>query len=292
MILNGYDTLVGSKFKVSDHIVSTMKSLVTTNRLTPYNAQHNVYMITVENGENIPPFVFPITLTDYRGQLITVFDQRNYVNSNGKVVNAPEYAMMEAAAVLQQLVAKRDLGLLQSAETYTVKAFARGVGGLLSRQAGLDFSKRLELEIILGHYFNCLLTRTDDDYGFVSQNVLKRALKIDPKTSAPIIEEVGYINTIKDLVAALRESPRLPTLSKLTEVEFISVINRLWYVSSGFKMIVGASAELPHLFTAICYASVTNNIYRKTEIGRILDIKENSTIGEFIQSVNSTVYSR
>lgn len=291
MILNGYDTLVGSKFKISDHIASTIKTLATTNRLTPFNGNRGLYSVTSENGDGIPSFVFPITLTDYRGQLITIFDQRNYVNSAGRVVNAPEYAMIEAATALQQMAAKGDKTLLLSAETYTVKAFARSIGGLLARQASLDLSKRVELEIILGHYYNCLLTNPDDDYAFVSQNVLKRSLNVNPSMSAPIIEEVGYVNTLKDLVNALKSSPRLPTLSKLSETELVSVINRIWYAASGFKMIIGASVELPHLFTAICFATVTNNIYRKTEIGRILDPKDNPNITGFIQSVTTAVYN-
>lgn len=292
MIINGYDTLVGSKFKVTDRIESTIKSLATTNRLTKLDSTpHEVYMITNENSDNIPSFAFPITLKDYRGKSITVFDQRNYVNSSGKVVNEPELNMIEVASALQQLAGINDKAILLSSETYTVKAFARSIGNILANQANLDFSKKLELEIILAHYFNCLLTNSSDDYAFVSQNVLKRSLGYNPSTTVPIIEEVGYINTLEDLVNTLKNSPRLPTLNRITVVELLSIINRTWFVSSGFKMIIGVAAELPHLFTAICFASITNNIYRKTEIGKILDIKNNSNIGEFIKSINNVVYS-
>ena len=289
MILNGYDTLVGNKFKISENIPSTIKTLSTTNRLTPFNEKRGIYVIDRENGEGIPNFVFPLTVKDYRGNTVTVFDQRLYANASGRIVNTAEYSMAEAAASLQQLAAKGDIGVLLTAETYTVKAFAGIIGRLLGRQSGLDLSKQLELTVILGHYYSCLLTNPSDDYAFISQNVIKRALGTSPEISAPIIEEVGYINTLPDLIEAIKTNPRLPTLNRLTAVEFVSVANRIWHVLSGFKMIIGASLEAPQLFTAICYATVTNNYYRKTEIGQALDQRNNPNIVSFVKVVADAI---
>ena len=290
MILNGYDTLVGSKFKITDRVESTIKTIATTNRLNSLgNGNSNVYSVTAENGESIPSFVFPITLKDYRNKTITVYDRRNYTNSKGNVVNEPELLMIETAAVLQQLSSEGNKDILLTAETYTVKAFARSLATLLSREGNLDYTKTMELEIIFGHYFNCLLTSPNDDYEFVSQNVLRRSMKYIPSTTASIISEVGYVNTLVDLVEVIKKSPRLPSFKNYTPMELVSAINKTWWVSSGFKMIIGAAAELPHLYTAICYVSAFNNIYRKTVIGKLVDIKENPSIGEFIKSINNTI---
>lgn len=289
MILNGYDTIVGSKFKRTDNIDSTLKTLSTTNRL-PLLSDQGVYGVDYENGEAIPSFVFPITVTNYKGQMITVFDQRHYMNSKGNITNTEEYGMMYAASVLQQQVAKGKRGLLNSCEHYTVKAFSKAVSNLLAPQSNLNASQKIELEIILAHYFVCLISNKDDDYEFISQNVIKKALKYSPMTTQPIIESLGYLDSLSDLVTALKENERLPTLAKLDTGAFVAIINRTWFVSSGFKMIMGAAAELPHLFTAICYASVTNNMYKKTGVGRVLDRKETPDIDSFVSIINAGIH--
>ena len=83
MILDGYQTIVGSKFKRTDNVETTLKTLSTTNRLTQLSDQ-GVFGVTYENGEAIPSFVFPITVKNFKGQTITVFDQRHYTNKKGQ----------------------------------------------------------------------------------------------------------------------------------------------------------------------------------------------------------------
>lgn len=289
MILDGYQTIVGSKFKRTDNVETTLKTLSTTNRLTQLSDQ-GVFGVTYENGEAIPSFVFPITVKNFKGQTITVFDQRHYTNKNDKIVNGPEYNMMFVASVLQQQVATGNRSVLSSGEFVTTKAFAKAVAGYLGPQANLTLAQKIELEIILAHYFVCLLSNADDDYAFISQNVVKKALRYSPQISAPIIGELGYIGSLGDLIKLLQERDSMPTMRKLDTGAFIAIINRTWFVSSGFKMITGAAAEVPHLFTAICYATATNNMYKKTAIGQVLEVKNTPEVEAFVKMINSAVY--
>lgn len=284
MLLNGYDTFVGKRVSVSDNIPITLKTLSTTNRLKNFGRISEIKLVDAENGQAIKPFIFPLSLTDFKGNKVTVVDTRHYVNSSGKVVNPSEFNMMLVAALLQHAAYKGNRGVLMSARPYTLKAFARSISSVLQR--GLTFAQKVDLEIILGHYYNCLLTSNANDYVFVSQNALKQALNVQPNMSYPILSEIGYINTFKDLVETIKTYPTLSVLSKLDLGGFIGTVNQTWMVTSGFREITGASVELPHLYTAMCYASVTNNIYKKTAIGREVDPKDNPKITHFVNLIN------
>lgn len=288
MILNGYDTFVGSRIRLSDNIPTTLKMLATTDRLKNFGSSSDVKILDNESGSGIKTFVFPITLNDYRGNRITVMDARHYINSKGKVINSSEYEMMLTAALLQQLVAKNSKSILNGSKPYVLKAFVKSIAGVLSRPSNgnLNLNQRNDLEIILGHYYNCLLTNPNDDFIFVSQNALNQSLRIAPNSSFPVIKEIGYIDNFKDLLNAIKEYPTLSSLSKLDLGGFVGVVNQTWFASSGFREIVGASVEMPHLYTAICYASATNNIYKRTAIGAEVDIKQNRSIENFVRMIN------
>lgn len=284
MILNGYDTFVGKRVSVSDDIPTTLKTLSTTNRLKTFGRISEIKLVDAENGQNIKPFIFPMSLTDFRGNKVTVVDTRHYVNSAGKTVNPAEFNMMLVAALLQQAVYKGNKGTLLATRQYALKAFAKSISSVLQR--GLTFAQKLDLEIILGHYYNCLLTSNGDDYLFVSQNALKQAINVQPNTSYSVISEIGYINTFKDLVDTIKSYPTLSVLSKLDLGGFIGTVNQTWMITSGFREITGASVEMPHLYTAMCYASITNNIYKKTAIGREVDPRENPKVSHFVSLIN------
>lgn len=285
MILNGYDTFVGKRVSVSDNIPGTLKLLSTTNGLQNFG-NSGVKILTSESGSGIKPFIFPMTLQDYRGKSVTVMDNRHYVNSKGRVVNDGELEMISTAALLQQLAANNSRVILNSNKPLVLKAFARSIAGILGRRGNLNPSQRLDLAIILGHYYNCLLTEERNEYAFVSQNAIRESLRINPSISAPIIEEVGYINTLPALFETIKNYPSFPTLAKLDIGGFIGLINQTWFVTSGFREIIGASVEMPHLYTAMCYVSITNNLYRKTAIGLEVDPKENSRAEILVQTIN------
>lgn len=289
MIINGYDTVVGSKFKRTNNIETTLKTLSTTNRLTQLNP-NGVFGVDVENGESFDSFVFPISLTDFRGKKITVFDTRHYANSRGAIINKEEYSVLYAAAVLQQQVYTGNMRNIDSSLRFTTKAFAKATAGFLAQPANLNTTQRVELEIILAHYFICMSSTPSDDIVFVSQNMINSALRYTPVTTNPILTEMGYCGTIADLLEYIKGNDRLGTLSRLDMAGLVGTINRTWYVSSGFKMITGAAAEMPHLFTAICFGSATNNLYAKTAIGRVLDKKETPDITSFVKVISDQLY--
>lgn len=285
MIINGYDTTVGNAFRVSEQVENTIKMLSTTSRLEKVNTR-GVYGIDFNNGENFPTFIFPITVENYRREKITVIDQRNYFNKSGGLVNSAEYTMIEIAASLQQAAANNDLVVLKTVRPFVAKAMAKSLGNILKRRGNLDLVNHMTVEVMLIHYYNCLLTPATEDVTFITQNVVKSALNYPDSFVLSVIEQTGRINNLKELLSALKTYPSLFSLQKLDMGGLVSMINQTWMVLSRYNQILGGAFELPHLFTAICYVSVTERVYQKTEIGQALDKKYNPSIGSFIDTIN------
>lgn len=284
MILNGYQTTAGSRFAVKDKVTETVKTLQSTDRLDQVDSR-GVFAIDHKNDFGLPPFVFPISVYNYMKEPVTVIDQRTYFNKQGRNINVPEYNIMLLAAVLQQDLQKHNTNLLKSVRPFTIKAFANSVGNALGRLATLDLLQKITLRIILGHYFVCLSESKDVDWAFVSQNAVSRSLRVPQADVLAVIEEVGYISNLAELLNAIKTHPSLFALSKLDMGGLVASGSSVFFSTSGFRMLMGAALEMPTLFTALCWGGATQRIYQNTAIGQELDIKRDKTVDNFIRQV-------
>lgn len=284
MILNGYDTTVGSRFKVKDKVAETLKALQSSDRLELID-DRGVYAITHKNDFGLPPFVFPMSLQNYMRKPVTVFDMRTYLNREGRNINLPEYNVMLLAASLQQDLQTGNKTLIKSVRPFTIKAFANGLGRKLERTVQMDIEQRRTLRIILAYYYVCLMEDTSTDYKYVAQNAIKAALRYDINDIRDVIDDLGYVGSLPELIAAITSHPQLFALSKLDMAGLIAVAGTIFFSTSGFKFIVSAAIELPTLFTAMCWGAATQKLYQNTTIGEELNVKQDKNVETFIKQV-------
>lgn len=284
MILNGYDTTVGSRFKIKDKVAETIKLLQSTQRLDQID-NRGVYGVDHKNDFGLPKFVFPISVFNYKREPVTVIDQRTYFNTAGKNINVPEYNVMLLASILQQDLQRGNSSLVKTVRPYTLKAFANAFGNALSRTVTLDVLQKMTLRIIIAHYYVCLFESSEVDYTFISQNAISRSLRVPQSDVLEIIEDLGYINTISGLLNAIKENASLYSLSRLDLGGLIASGSSIFFATSGFRMLMGAALEMPTLFTAICYGAATEKIYQNTAVGQELNVKNDSSVSNFIQTV-------
>lgn len=287
MLLNAYDTTVGKPFAVLDKVQGVLKTLALMNDFTP-SEKKGVYYIDYENGGSLPMFIFPLSLTTHDRSPITVLDRRPYNNKKDVMVNYPEYTFALVTACLQQDFFEGNDTVLQSTRYIPTRGFARSLGNLIGKSVGMDAREILELTIILAHYYTCLMEKPAQDYQFVSQNVIKQSLGYDKNETQPIIEDMGYINNIPDLVKYLNNRPGFFKLKTLSEKSFISFGSMVSTSSMGGK-VIGAALEHPPLFTGLCYMTLTNRFYLKTRLGGQLDPKYNERgIASFLRTISDS----
>lgn len=284
MILNGYDTTVGSKFKIKDKVAETIKLLQSTQRLDQID-NRGVFGVDYKNDFGLPKFVFPISIVNYKREPVTVLDQRTYFNQAGKNINVPEYNVMLLSSMLQQDMQRGNTSLIKTVRPYTLKAFANAFANALARTVTLDIVQKITLRIILGHYFVCLFENQNVDYTFISQNAISRSLRIPQTQVLNVIQDLGYLGTLEDLLNAIKNEPSLFSLSRLDMGGLITSGSSIFFTTSGFRMLMGGALEMPTLLTAICYGAATEKIYQNTAIGQELNVKNDSSVSNFIQTV-------
>jgi hypothetical protein len=284
MILNGYDTTVGSKFKIKDKVAETIKLLQSTQRLDQID-NRGVFGVDHKNDFGLPKFVYPISVFNYKREPVTVLDQRTYFNTAGKNINVPEYNVMLLSSILQQDMQRNNLTLIKTVRPYTLKAFANAFGNAIARTVTLDVVQKMTLRIIIAHYFVCLFEDPSVDFTFISQNAISRSLRVPQADVLNVISELGYLGRLEDLLAAIKSDPSLFSLSRLDLGGLVAAGSSIFFATSGFRMMMGAALEMPTLFTAICYGAATEKIYQNTAVGQELNPKNDSSVTNFIQTV-------
>lgn len=284
MIINGYNTTVGSRFKLKDKVSETITVLQSTDRLELVD-NRGVFAVDHKNDFGLPPFIFPISLVNYMKEPVTVFDQRTYFNKSGRNINIPEYNVMLLASILQQDAQKGNLTLVKSVRPYTIKAFANAVANAISRTTTLDIVQKITLRIILAHYFVCLAESPDVDYTFISANAVSRALRLSQTQVLDVTKDIGYISTLQELLNAIKAEPSLFNLSRLDLGGLVAAGSSVFFSTSGFRMLMGAALEMPTLFTAICWGAATQKIYQNTAVGQELNVREDKSVTSFIATM-------
>lgn len=291
MILNGYDTSVGSRFRIKDKVTDTLKILQSTDRLEIID-DRGVYAITHKNDAGLPPFIFPMSFQNYMREKITVMDQRPYFNKSGQNVNLPEYNVMFLATCLQQDLQNGQTTLMKTARPCTIKAFANAMSRSLARGVQLDVRSQTVLKIILAYYFVCLLEGPIPELTYVAKNSIRSALPFSINDIGDVIDAMGYVGTLADLHKVITTHPELFSLSRLDLSGLIQAGGGIFFAPSGYRQIVQAALEMPTLFTAFCWGAATQKLYQNTLIGEELNPKNYPKVDAFVKSVGYYLNAR
>lgn len=275
MLINAYDTTVGTKYKATDDVEATIKALHVSRALTRTNKE-GVFVLTHETTLPVPTFAFPITMQAYNKDIITVYDERPYRNkSNDAVVNQNEVVIIRLAAFLQHDVAEGNIAPVKNCRMVATKAFAEAAGSVLGRRGGLDVNETMTLKVLLAYFFVGLQEENNTDLVLVASNVIRGIYGSEKGYILGVIEEVPKMATLEDLLGAMRSNPVLYKLKATDLKDMLAVIGGISFAALGNKVIL-AACEAPCLFTALVYAAIRfKAAYHKTKIGEALDPKYN-----------------
>lgn len=284
MILNGYDTTVGSRFRVKDKVADTLKILQTSDRLELIDTR-GVYAINSKNDSGLPPFIFPISFLNYAREKITVLDVRPYFNKSGQNTNLPEYNVMYLAACLQQDLQNGQTTQLKNARQCTIRAFANAMSRVLQRGVPLNIRQVTVLKIVLAYYYVCLLEGQQADLTFIANNSIRNALPFSVSDIQEVIADLGFIGSIQDLLSTINTHPELLPLNRLDIQGLLQAAQGIFFAPSGYRQVVQAALEMPTLFTAFCWGAATQKIYQNSLIGEELNPKNYDKVNSFIRNI-------
>ena len=287
MLINAYDTTVGSVLKVKDKVDETIKTLVLMKNLTP-TKKANVYVITHATPVPFSALAFPITVQDHTRRLITVYDERPYRDNQNRAVNTNDITIMRLAAFLQQDVADLRFTPLKTGRNMVVKAFSESLTHRIISRAQLDITEANTLKCLLAHYVVSLMEQPDTDLTFVSENVIRTVYNMQKDFILGVIEGVPRLSNLTDLLGAIRANPMLYKLKGIDLKDFIALVSTLTFHALKGP-VVGAAAEAPCLLTAFIYGAARFKAYSKTPFGMALDPKYNRGMLEsFLKNIDYT----
>lgn len=287
MLINPYDTTVGSGLKASHRVDEVIKTLHLSNGLTP-TKKAGVFVITQTTNMPFSALAFPITLQTHTRQTITVYDERPYRDKQNRPVNQNDITIMRLAAFLQQDCAELKFGPLKAGRNMVAKAFSEALTRRFVSRAGLDITEATTLKALLAFYVVCLIEQPNTDLTFVGENVLRSVFQMQKEFSLGVIEDVPHLQSLEDLRKAIIANPVLYKLKELGLKDLIALVSTLVFTGLG-TMVVGAAAEAPCLLMAFVFGAARFRQLQKTPLGEQLDPKYNKAVLEtFLKSIDYT----
>lgn len=287
MLINGYDSTVGSPFRFTDGVANTIKTLHMTRNLTP-TKKEGVFCLTNATDIGVDIFSFPITLESHTRQMITVFDERPYRNKNNQILHPNEIAIIRLAAFLQQDVVMKNMTPLKNGRLLSTKAFSESISTKLINSKGLDPNEALTLKVLLAYYYVCLQESPSDELDFIVLNIVSTLFGTRRDYVLGVIEELPRITTLPDLLEQIKANPILFKLKTLSLKELITIVGSISFAAMGPK-IISVAAEAPCLFMALVYGAATFKALSRTQLGITLDPKYNKgTLEAFTKNIEFT----
>ena len=271
MLINAYDSTAGKVLGSLHKVDEVIKLLHMQQNLTP-TSKRNVYVLTNANAVSFSALAFPITLQTHTRETITVYDERPYRDSQNRPVNSNDITIMKLCAFLQQDVAEKKLTPLKTMRMMTARGFAEGFGERISSRATLNTDETKTLKALFVYYVACLMEQPGTDLTFLGENVIRSVYNYQRDFSLGVIEGLGHLQTLEDLLNAVRANPVLYKLKGLGLKDFTALVSSI--VFTGFKgPVVAAAAETPCLLAAFAYGASRFKLLNKTPMGMAFDPK-------------------
>lgn len=287
MLINAYDTTVGSLIRSAHRVDEVIKTLHLSNSLSP-TKKENVFVITNATPVTFSALAFPITLQTHTRKTITVYDERPYRDKQNRVTNPNDLTIMKLAAFLQQDIAELRLTPLKSGRMLTAKAWSESLTHRFISRAGLDITEASTLKCLLAYYVVCLSEQPNTDLVFVGENVIRSIYGMEKDFILGVIEHVPHLQNLVGLITAIHANPILYKLKGLDLKDLTSLVNSLTFSALG-KTVVGAAAEAPCLLMAFVYGAARFKALAKTPLGMALDPKYNKGVLEtFLKNIDYT----
>lgn len=286
MLLNGYDTTIGNRYKKIDNVEQSIKTLQLTDSL-PSTNKEGVYYLDRTIDKNMSVLCYPLTFKSLTNQWCTVVDLRPFLNTTNKIINLPEYKLAKLTAGIQQDFASGNTTPVYLHRGFCSLVIGRAIAMRLKMKSNLDPLEELTAAAIISYYYLYQTQQDIENHRIIVLNILKSARSLDSVTYETIMDNLGTMKDLNDLLNELKNYPSLFKLNNLTLVDFLTIVNSLSLFSLG-KQVPGAMLEFPPLLEAFIYTTLTNTHYNKTTLGLVLNNKDLKLQSEsFINYINS-----
>lgn len=303
MILDSYDTTACSGYDLKK-ITKELEVLALQSRFNgpiqeiEDNNIRKGQLILYPTLVDVPTWRHPlaIKLTGYLrpDETVYIIDGRPFISADSMGVNrvrAPmDLTTLKLRCKLQSIWTNHDPDLLLNCGPYQITLFTRWVADSLARGLALNPEAIDNTTIIIGHYYYCLF---QDDADTLTRNLyaeaglLSKCVYSTPDHVASLIENVGYIQNVSELINALKTHSGSIRFDNLNEAMLYTLTGNAWFGANA-REILAVALEHPPTFLSLCYLSFNERGYRNTQIGKIAQQQSKlNQVAQIITSINS-----
>lgn len=282
---DSYKTTIGSHLITKDIELAIKEAMIKDNiqenNLNVHsNGAYNAVFITGKySSENdIPIFIHPITIDNFKGANYLCTDLRLFINSKNEsdniedaIKNKTEYNFIKSRAILNLLWANGNTTLIKNSTALASTLFSIWLSNIISKNYALDMKDQLTLNVITSYYYQTLFMT---DYDFSEEQKQKMAVHTINATAEKaefvleIFDRITKMENINDYISNVINILENVRLNNFNLAVLLTIIKNSWYGNNA-KEIISVALEHPPTWIAIVYTALTERTYKNSMIYKI-----------------------
>lgn len=299
-----YDTTVGSAIQISK-VTPLLKQLlirtqISGNSLVSLSEMPTALFLTgyyTEENE-VPLFSNPVLVEGLNKKQYLFTDLRPFVGSNSnehdnatdaiKVRSLLEYNAAISKAILTQGWLNNQQERYLTNLGFAGVVFAAAIAEAIRTRFSLDPLVQLRLMVVLHIFYQQLhYSKEELSSGEHTDKIALRTisqLSINHNEVFAIIDQVGVMTNITDLIEAIKKVSESPRLASFNTGLFMTVVMSMWYGYNAAE-VIGVGVEYPPIWMSVVFAAATDKTVKNSMLAKTIGrIDKRGIAGTFVRS--------
>lgn len=277
--------------------------------VSPLGDTHAVYVSGVSSDEtNIPPFIHPYLIENFKGKSYLVTDIRAFRNNSSpyqnqqefenSVRNKTEYALVKNRSIIELHWVAEDPAKMRTRFSFAGNVFAAWISQSVSKAYALDFHDQFKIMAVAIYYWHSLFTQETKLKDRLLENAVFHAAKVTKLPAEEIhliFEKIPEIHSVNELCIAIQESVENIRLRDFNVVMLMTLVRNTWYGVNA-KELIAVALEYPPAWISIVFAALTEKTYRSSPVYRIIEAQAKRANAEefkmnFLDTIRRVAYA-
>lgn len=260
----------------------------------PVEAVRPCFILGNTNEEKeIPPFIHPYLIQNFKSQSYLVTDLRVFRGSNQSYMsqsefvksirNLSEYGLMMNRSILGLLwLDEAHRSRIRAQFSFAGTVFGQMISQAVGRAYGLDLLDQVKLTALGIYYYHLLFgpeSQLQDTRREAAAVHIIKATKLQATEVYALIESLPEIHNVTDFCKAIPAVLDNVRLKDFNLTMLLTLVRNIWYGLHA-KELIAAALEHPPTWISIVYATMTERSYRSSQLYKTIELAAKRGNGE------------
>jgi hypothetical protein len=286
-----YETSVGKIFNMKELDRTLREALITGGLISrsfgveKVGTQKAVFVIGGSADENqIPPFIHPYLIENFKGEDILVTDIRLFRTTNQEYIserefesavrNKTEYALSKARAILSLLwLDPSECEKLRSRFQFAGTVYASWLSQAITRAYALDFQDQTKITALGIYFYHTLFSKENQ----LTERALEtavihtiKATKLPAQEVYALFESLGEVGNIEAYCVNVQKVVENIRLKDFSLAMLLTLVKNTWYGTNA-KDLLSVALEHPPTWIAIVFSTLTERGYKGSTLFKVIE---------------------